>query len=421
MPNTRIKISIFLNYFLFAILLNSVGTVILQVQRFFKVAESSASILEACKDISIAVASFLVASFITRIGYKKSMLIALGLMTFACFIMPFTQTFFAIKILFAVSGACFGLIKVSVFGTIGLITKDEKEHISTMSFIESFFMIGILAGYFIFSYYIDDNDPGSAKWFNVYYILGGLSAIAFLLLLSSPLNESAAKMEQAVSAGKSFAGMLKLIVMPIVISFVVCAFIYVLIEQSIMSWLPTFNNKVLMLPSTISIQMTSILAASTAAGRFLAGLAMKKFNWLVVLLCCIVATAALVLIVLPLVGKVEGRVIEGWADVPVAAYIFPLIGFFLAPIYPAINSVILSSLPKSKHGIMSGLIVVFSALGGTLGSITTGFIFQLYGGQTAFYFSLVPMAILVGALITFKRIKNKIVAQEALVAASVQV
>ena len=153
MPNTRIKISIFLNYFLFAILLNSVGTVILQVQRFFKVAESSASILEACKDISIAVASFLVASFITRIGYKKSMLIALGLMTLSCFIMPFVQTFIAIKILFAVTGTCFGLTKVSVFGVIGLITKDEKEHISVMSFIESFFMVGILAGYFIFSYY----------------------------------------------------------------------------------------------------------------------------------------------------------------------------------------------------------------------------------------------------------------------------
>ena len=123
MPNTRIKVSIFLNYFLFAILLNSVGTVILQVQRFFSVAESSASILEACKDISIAVASFLVASFITRIGYKKSMLIALGLMTVACFIIPSVQTFIAIKILFIVTGTCFGLTKVSVFGTIGLITK----------------------------------------------------------------------------------------------------------------------------------------------------------------------------------------------------------------------------------------------------------------------------------------------------------
>ena len=70
---------------------------------------------------------------------------------------------------------------------------------------------------------------------------------------------------------------------------------------------------------------------------------------------------------------------------------------------------------------MSGLIVVFSALGGTLGSITTGFIFQLYGGQTAFYFSLVPMAILVAALIVFKRIKNKTVAQETLAAATMRI
>ncbi|MEP7319203.1 MAG: MFS transporter [Panacibacter sp.] len=414
MPNFRIKLSIFLNYFLFAILLNSVGTVILQVQRYFGAAESSASILEACKDISIAAVSFIVASFITRIGYKKSMLIALGLMTVACFIMPFVKTFLAIKILFAVTGACFGLTKVSVLGTIGLITKDEKEHISIMNFIESFFMVGILTGYFIFSSYIDDNDAGSDKWFQVYYIMGGLSAAAFLLLSSSPLDESAAKMEHTLTAKESFSGMLTLIVVPVVISFIVCAFVYVLIEQSIMSWLPTFNNKVLKLPSTISIQMTSILAASTAAGRFLAGIVMKKFNWLSVLICCLAATAALVLIVLPLVGTQE-HAITGWADVPVAAYVFPLIGFFLAPIYPAINSVILSSLPKSKHGVMSGLIVVFSALGGTLGSISTGFIFQEYGGQAAFYFSLVPMAILVTALIVFKRIRNKAVAQEVAV------
>ena len=56
---------------------------------------------------------------------------------------------------------------------------------------------------------------------------------------------------------------------------------------------------------------------------------------------------------------------------------------------------------------MSGLIVVFSALGGTMGSIITGFIFQSYGGQTAFYFSLIPITILIVALFVFKKIKTK--------------
>ena len=376
MTNFRIKFSIFINYFLFAILLNSVGTVILQVQRYFHVEELSASVLEPCKDLSIAIASFIVASFIAKIGYKKSMLLSLGLMTLTCLIIPLVKTFIAIKLLFVITGACFGLIKVSVFGTIGLITKDEKEHISIMNFIESFFMVGILTGFFIFSHFIDDKDASSSRWFNVYYVLALLSAVAFFLLLISPLNESAAKSSGTINAKEDLIGMFRLIVLPVVISFIVCAFVYVLIEQSIMSWLPTFNNKVLQLPSSISIQIASILAASTAAGRFLAGLVMKRFNWFAVLSICLLGAASLVLIALPLSKGVNGKDVVSWSQLPLAAYVFPLIGFFIAPVYPAINSIILSSLPKTKHGAMSGLIVVFSALGGTLGSLTTGFIFH---------------------------------------------
>ena len=52
---------------------------------------------------------------------------------------------------------------------------------------------------------------------------------------------------------------------------------------------------------------------------------------------------------------------------------------------------------------MTGLIVVFSALGGTTGSFITGQVFARMGGQTAFYLSLVPMALLLVAVIAFKR------------------
>jgi predicted MFS family arabinose efflux permease len=56
---------------------------------------------------------------------------------------------------------------------------------------------------------------------------------------------------------------------------------------------------------------------------------------------------------------------------------------------------------------MSGLIVVFSALGGTTGSIITGHVFDAYGGQTAFYFSLAPIGILIILLVIFKRLQPK--------------
>src|SRR5689334_8793042 len=100
MTNWKIKLSLFLNYFVFAILLNSVGTVILQVQTSYGVDESSASILEAFKDLSIASVSFLIASYITRIGYKKAMLIALGLVAVACSLMPSMGSFAMTKVLF---------------------------------------------------------------------------------------------------------------------------------------------------------------------------------------------------------------------------------------------------------------------------------------------------------------------------------
>lgn len=406
MKNWQIKTSLFLNYFVFAILLNSVGTVILQVQNNYGITQSSASILEAFKDLSIAIASFLVASYITRIGYKRSMLLALAFVTIACLLMPFIGGFAMTKLLFAVTGASFALIKVSVYATIGLVTSNKKDHASFMNFIESFFMIGILTGYFIFSAFVDNTNPASTSWLNVYYLLAGISAIAFILLASAPLDESSVKEVEVKSFMADFADMVKLAIRPLVLIFIVSAFFYVLIEQSIMSWLPTFNSQVLHLSTTLSIQMASILAASTALGRFIAGIVLRKIHWLKVVISCLVIAAILVLLVIPLASEIHTGSIDNWLDAPFVAYMFPIIGLLLAPIYPAINSVILSSLPLRQHAAMSGLIVIFSAIGGTTGSIITGHIFEAYGGQTAFYFSLFPIAILVVSLIFFNRLQK---------------
>jgi len=70
MKNTGIKLSLYINYFVFAILLNSVGIVILKSINNYGVDEVQASTLELFKDLPIAIVSFLVASFLPRIGYK---------------------------------------------------------------------------------------------------------------------------------------------------------------------------------------------------------------------------------------------------------------------------------------------------------------------------------------------------------------
>jgi MFS transporter, FHS family, glucose/mannose:H+ symporter len=308
------------------------------------------------------------------------------------------------KLLFAIVGASFALIKVSVYSTIGLVTPNEKEHASFMNFIESFFMVGILTGYFIFSFFIDDKNPQSTAWLSVYYVLAAISAIAFLLLWTAPLDESAVKSERSTTVAQDFTAMFQLVALPLVMVFLASAFTFVFVEQGIMTWMPTFNKEVLKMPESLSVQAASILAGSVALGRFLAGIVMRKMDWFKVLVGCLIAAGALVLLTMPLANGVQVSENTSWLSMPTAAYMFPLIGIFLAPIYPAINSLILSHLPKQNHAAMAGLSVVFSALGGTLGSKITGTVFQYYGGETAFYASLIPIGLLILCLFVFRNL-----------------
>ncbi len=134
---------------------------------------------------------------------------------------------------------------------------------------------------------------------------------------------------------------------------------------------------------------------------------MKKVNWFWVLISCIIASMVLVIVVLPATRGIEPGSVTSWFNAPFAAYIFPMIGLFLAPIYPTLSSTVLSKMPKAKQSGMTGLIVIFSALGGTTGSILTGFIFERLDGQTAFYFSLLPLGVLLLILFPYRKLREK--------------
>ncbi|MFL1012635.1 MFS transporter [Flavisericum labens] len=410
MKNLGIKISIYLNYFVFAILLNSVGIVIEKSIDVYKVTESQASLLEAFKDLPIALVSFLVASFLPRFGYKKAMLVALGIVFFGCLQMIFGNSFFYTKVLFLTIGVSFALIKLSVYSLIGILTDSKKEHASMMSSIEGFFMVGIALAYFLFpAFYSEDEN----SWLNVYYLLCALIATSFVFLLFS-------KVEYEVEAiGSSLKDDLresiKLMVVPLVLVFIVSAFLFVMIEQGIMSWLPTFNKKIFKFSSVLSVQMASILALTLALGRFIAGFLTKYINWVILVVICVIISGGILVYILPqLQGDVEAiGEISRLSQVPSLGFILPVIGLFIAPIYPLLNSTVLSSLPKSLHSPMSGLIIIFSALGGTIGSRIVGELFESIGGASAFYFLLIPMGLLIVFVLLIDRMSKKQVIVES--------
>ncbi|MDN3659461.1 MFS transporter [Ferruginibacter paludis] len=403
MNNWKIKTSLYLNYFVFAILLNSVGILIQKSINTYHVDELKASSLEAFKDLSIAFVSFLIGSFLPRIGYKKGMLIALALVFVGCIGMYYGNSFTSVRILFACVGISFAVIKVSVYSMIGIITSNDKEHKSLLTSIESFFMIGIAGGFVVFPLFYSDTNPDA--WLRIYLLLAVLIAVSFIILLVSDFKVNYEI--PGTSLGDDFIEMIKLLKRPLVLIFAVAAFMYVMTEQGIMSWLPTFNQKVLHLPERTSVFMAVILMLSIALGRYISSLLVKKIDWLIILAACLIGAALMVLFVLPQTQHLEAKEILSLKDVPVIAYVFPLIGFFLAPIYPLVNSFVLSATEKMFHSPMASLLVFFSAIGGTIGSRLVGYLFKHIGGENAFYFSLIPMTVLMICLLFFYRIQKK--------------
>jgi len=402
MKYLKVKITLLINFFVIGILLNSVGIVILQVIENYAITKEAASILEAFKDLSIAIFSFLLASSIPRFGYKRSMQFALLTLIISIFLMIGFDSFLMSKIMFALIGFSFALIKVSTYSTVGIITDNSDDHASLMSILEGFFMVGVLSGYWVFGYFIQSS---SFSWLDTYWILAIMCILAFIILLTTKLDESKVEIKNANTLHE-FIEMIALVRFPLTIIFILSAFFYVLIEQSIQTWLPTFNKEILNLPSSISVQIVSILAGAIAIGRISGGYFIKKFHWLPVLTVCLVSAMLLVIFVIPLTSGFQPGDIRSWWDVPLAAYLLPLIGMFLGPIYPSLNSSILSVLPNNKQSAMTGLIVIFSALGGTTGSLITGQIFGRFSGQTAFYFTLVPLALLLIFLIIYNSLRK---------------
>ncbi|MFY7814004.1 MAG: MFS transporter, partial [Chryseobacterium taeanense] len=66
-------------------------------------------------------------------------------------------------------------------------------------------------------------------------------------------------------------------------------------------------------------------------------------------------------------------------------FLFPVIGLFLSPLYPVINSKMIAKIDKAKANLFTSLIVIFSSLGSSVSSILMAVIF---GKQLLSFYSV---------------------------------
>ena len=399
MKNLGIKVSLYLNYFVFAILMNTVGIVILQVISNYDVSRVTAGSLEAYKDLSVMFLSFAVAAYIPKFGYKKTMIIGLLAIDAVCILVALVHQYWVTPVLYMVTGASFGLMKVSVYSTIGLLSEGQKEHTAQMNTLEGFFQVGSLVGPLFFGLMIS-----ISTWTDTYYLIALMTSVALIIMFFTKLDESDVKSRAEKT---NIFSMLKLLKAPAVWIFVVCAFLYVMVEQSLNTWLPTFNKEVFKLSEAHASALLAIYPASIAASRFLAGYYSKKIFWLKSQLILLIGALLVILTVLISTTNYELLPNEVPENFPIFSIILLSTGFFIGPVYPTIISIILSKTEKVKQSAMTGLIVIFSALGGTSGSMIIGLLSQHYDVHSAFYFPLIPITILGLLLFPYKKFTDK--------------
>lgn len=398
----RIVPTLLLTYFVLTLLIGSVGVVILQVQQSFAVSATQAAFLEPSKDISAALASFFLASRLVVFGLKRTLLIGVAVLALACFALPSVPAYLTSLLMFALTGVIFAVCKIAMFAIIGLVTHDPKQHASTMGLFEAFFMFAVLFMYYTFGFFVDDSDPNGLSWMRSYYLMGCLLLLAFLAIWRMPLDESLLSSAEPSAAG--LKDMLALLSTVYVACFVIGIFFYVFTEQGLMSWLPSFNRQVLHMPTTLALQMASVLALLLALGRLGSAWLLRFIDWYPLAVVCISVITILLVVGIRAVPDIPGN-ITSWTQVPMGVWAIPLTGLFFAPLYPMMCSVILSSLPVNKHAPMTGLIMVFSVLGGTSGSFSVGRLFDAIGGNYAYW--ILPLSSLL-MLFAFSALKKQL-------------
>ncbi|PWN62889.1 MFS transporter [Chryseobacterium viscerum] len=357
---SKISLPLKLSFLIFSMVLNCMGLIILQLSEE-KVTYGELGLLESFKDLPIAFISLFAVGFINKTGTKKALISALVIVGLCSCLLPFIEVFWFFKLWFAIIGACFAIGKICVFGIIRNNISDEKSLAKTMNNVEASFMIGIFVVNTFFGWVISSSY--SEYWKFCFLIIAFLSAITIFLLSKIDISES------KPLENKSIFSELSGFTTPTVILFLGVVFSIVFVEQGFNSWLPSFYKNHLKVNSFFALQATSFLAVFSYAGRTITANIIRRFSLPNYYISCMAFIIALLLIILGIqyFESVNSRLI---------LFLFPVIGLFLSPLYPVINSKMIAQVDKEKVNLFTSLIVIFSSLGSSVSSIIMAILFE---------------------------------------------
>ena len=375
-----------LSFLLFSMLLNSMGIIIMKYSGSH-ISYQKLGILEAFKDIPIALVSLVAVNFINRFGTKQSLIFSLTVVLVCCLALPFLNEFWFFKIWLVLIGVSFAIAKISVFSIIRNNVKKENELSKIMSRVEASFMIGIFCVNMGFGWLL--SSKYEEFWKFGFWGIALISLITIWKLFKADYVEIPAEKQQYLSKIKSIFNFRNML-------FFLVLFLIVLVEQCFNSWLPTFYKKNLHVNSFYALQSGAFLALFSFLGRMITSKIITRFSWFRYVIFCLLALILLILISQYLVNNINENL---W----MLLFLFPVLGLFMSPLYPLFNSKFLINIDKDKVNILVSFIVIFSSLGSSFGSIGMSYVFELGLDQYFILFALIPIVLILITTLIFSQ------------------
>lgn len=387
---SNISLPLKMSFLIFSMVLNCMGIIILQLSDNH-ISYNKLGLLEAFKDLPIALISLFAVNFIDRFGSKTSIITSLFIVGICCFLLPFLEAFWFYKVWFGIIGVSFSVAKISVYGIIRNNILNETKLAKVMSSVEASFMIGIFVVNIGFGWLI--SSKYSEFWKFGFWMISILAFLNIFVLMKTRILEKPKNTEVS-----SFSNISKFFNKKHLLFFLII-FSIVFIEQNFNSWLPSFYKKHLKVNSFFALQASAFLALFSYIGRIVTSNIIQRFSLFRYFMVC-----ALFIFFILIFAQL--LLMSGFSHITL--FIFPLIGLFLAPLYPVISSKMISNINKNDINLFTSLIVIFSSLGSTFGSITMSFLFEYQlGNYYSIFISIAVIGLLILSFIYFKSFVSK--------------
>jgi fucose permease len=354
-----LKTLTYLMFAMFAMTTDSVGLIIPEIVKTFRLSLTAAGTFQYATMAGIALAGFLLGHLADTYGRKSTIMVGLTLFAAASYLFLAGTSFVFFSALMALSGIAIGIFKTGALALIGDISRSTAEHTSIMNTVEGFFGVGSIVGPAVLSQLLNRGVP----WQWLYAIAGSMCVLLILTALSVryPTRVSAQTGQTDLT---SVSAVMK---NRFVLLFSLGAFLYVAVEAAIYVWMPTLLAGYSGTAKWIAVYSISIFFLLRAGGRFLAAWMLNKLSWSAVLTIC--SGMILACFAISIAGGVSWGV-----------YSLPLSGLFMSVIYPTINSKGISCVPKSEHGAAAGVILFYTCLSAVIAPLTMGAVSDAMGG-----------------------------------------